>query len=61
MSFSYHDNIIVHTRNLANWSDDKLEEHDSFIENACETLSNLRPQLYDKKQLLTIMILQPGI
>ena len=49
MSFSHHGNIIIHTRNFANWSDDRLKENGIFIENACETLSQLRPQLYDKK------------
>ena len=49
MSFSHHDNIITHTRNFANWSDDGLKENKEFIENVCETLSKLRPQLYDKK------------
>ena len=49
MSFSHHDNIIIHTRSFANWSDDRLKENEIFIENACETLSKLRPQLYDKK------------
>ena len=49
MSFSHHDNIIINTRNFANWSDDRLEENAIFIERACETLSTFRPQLYDKK------------
>ena len=30
-------------------SDDRLKENEELIENACETLSKLRPQLYDKK------------
>ena len=30
-------------------SDDRLKENDELIENACETLSKLRPQIYDKK------------
>ena len=34
MSFSHHDNIIIHTRGFANWSDDKLKENAIFIENA---------------------------
>ena len=33
----------------ANASDDRLKENEELIENACETLSKLRPQLYDKK------------
>ena len=32
-----------------NASDDRLKENGELIENACETLSKLRPQLYDKK------------
>ena len=47
---------------LANWnnetnlckptagtSDDRLKDNEEIIEHACETLSNLRPPLYDKK------------
>ena len=49
MSPSRHDNFIVHTRNFTNWSCDGLKENATFIENACETLSRLRPQLYFKK------------
>ena len=30
-------------------SDDRLKENEEIIENACETLPKLRPQLYDKK------------
>ena len=30
-------------------SDDRLKESEIIIENVCETLSKLRPQLYDKK------------
>ena len=30
-------------------SDDRLKENEGFVENACETLPKLRPQLYDKK------------
>ena len=33
----------------SNSSDDRLKENEELIENACETLSKLRPQLYDKK------------
>ena len=33
----------------ANASDDRLKENEELIENVCETLSKLRPQLYDKK------------
>ena len=34
---------------IQNASDDRLKENEELIENACETLSKLRPQLYDKK------------
>ena len=30
-------------------SDDRLKENEVIIENACETFSKLRPQLYDKE------------
>ena len=49
MSVSHHGNIIIHTRSFANWGDDRLKGIAIFIESACETLSKLRPQLYDKK------------
>ena len=49
MGFSPHDNIIIHYKPFANWSDDRLKENEELIENACETLSKLRPQLCDKK------------
>ena len=32
-----------------NASDDRPKENEESIENACETLSKLRPQIYDKK------------
>ena len=41
-------------------SDDRLKENEEIIENACETLSKPRPQLYDKKQTLKMMIIQLG-
>ena len=34
---------------LTQSSDDRLTENEELIENACETWSELRPQLYDKK------------
>ena len=39
------------TRDLTvhNNSDDRTKENEELIANACETLSKLRPQLYDKK------------
>ena len=41
-------NLTVH--GLTNSSDDRLKDNEEIIkENACETLSKLRPQLYDKK------------
>ena len=42
-------NNIVHDKPVVNSSDDRLKENDIIIENACETVSKLRPQLYDKK------------
>ena len=36
---------------LTQSSDDRLKENGELIENACETLSKLRPQLYDKKDM----------
>ena len=49
MDFRPYDNIIIHYKPFANWSDDRLKENEIFIENACETSSKLKPQLYDKK------------
>ena len=41
---------VVHFyKPTTNASDDRLKENEELIENACETLSKLRPQLYDKK------------
>jgi hypothetical protein len=40
--------ITVHT-SFTNNSDDRIKENEELIENACETLSKLRPQIYDKK------------
>ena len=51
MSFSYHDITTIHTRSLANWTDDRLKENEICIENACETLPKLRPQLYQKTNM----------
>merc|ERR1711966_344387 len=34
---------------LTQSSDDRLKENEIIIEKACETISKLRPQLYDKK------------
>ena len=49
-------------RHPTNASDDRLKDNESIIENACETLSKLRPQLYDKKsQIWRTMTLQLGI
>ena len=42
-------NIIYFYKPTANASDDGLKENEELIEHACETLSKLRPQLYDKK------------
>ena len=41
---------LVHFDKLtSNVSDDRLKGNEELIENACETLSKVRPQLYDKK------------
>ena len=40
---------IIHFKSLVNGSDDRLKEDEELIENACETLCKLKPQLYDKK------------
>ena len=42
-------NIINFYIPTTNASDDRLKGNEEFKENACETLSKLRPQLYDKK------------
>ena len=42
-------NIIYFHKPTTNASGDRLKENEELIENACETLSKLRPQLYDKK------------
>ena len=49
MKFFNNNNNILHYKPLVNSSDDRLKENEELIENACETLSKLRPQLYDKK------------
>ena len=41
--------VIKHFKPLVNSSDDRLKENEVIIENDCETLSKLKPQLYDKK------------
>ena len=38
-------NMILHYKPLVNSSDDRLKENEEIIENACETLFKLRPQL----------------
>ena len=42
-------NEIRYYKPLVSSSDDRLKENEIIIENACETSSKLRPQLYDKK------------
>ena len=42
-------NLVHFYKTTTNASDDRLKENEELIENACETLSKLRPQLYDKK------------
>ena len=49
MKFFNNTNEIRYCKTLVNSSDDRLKENEELIENACETLSELRPQLYDKK------------
>ena len=49
MKLFYNNNEIRHYKTLVNSSDDRFKENEELIENACETLSKLRPQLYDKK------------
>ena len=39
----------LYITSLVNGSDHRLKENEELIENACETVSKLRPQLYDKK------------
>ena len=46
---SFNNNEIRYHKTLVNSSDDRLKENEEFIENACETSSKLRPQLYYKK------------
>ena len=41
--------VVYVYKPTTNASDDRLKENEELIENACETLSKLRPQLYDKK------------
>ena len=46
----YCGNDLVHFyKTTSNVSDDRLKGNEEIIENACEALSKLRPQLYDKK------------
>ena len=42
-------NLVHFYKTTSNVSDDRLKENEELIANACETLSKLRPQLYDKK------------
>ena len=42
-------NLVHFYKTTSNGSDDRLKENEVIIESACETLSKLRPQLYDKK------------
>ena len=49
MEFNGQYNVIRHYKPLSNTSDDRLKENEVLITNACETLSKLRPQIYDKK------------
>ena len=49
MQLSGSSQTINYYKPIVNSSDDRLKENEELIENACETLSKLRPQLYDKK------------
>ena len=49
MKFFNNNNEIRYYKTLVNSSDDRFKENEELIENACETLSKLRPQFYDKK------------
>ena len=49
MKFFNNNTNIQHYKPLVNSSDDRLTENEQLIEHACETLSKLRPQLYDNK------------
>ena len=42
-------NLVHLYKTTSNASDDRLKENEELIQNACETLSKLRPQLYYKK------------
>ena len=47
--FNSGNQTITHYKSLVNGSDDRLKENEELIEHACDTLSKLRPQVYDKK------------
>ena len=49
MKFFNNSDNMVHYKPIINSSDIRLKENEIIIENACKTLSKLRPQLYDKK------------
>ena len=49
MKFFNDNNEKGYCKTLVNSNDDRLKENEELIENACETLPKLRPQLYDKK------------
>ena len=42
-------NLVHFHKPTSNASDDRSKENEELFENACETLSKLKPQLYDKK------------
>ena len=48
MTIDTNRNLTVH-RTFYNNSDDRIKENEELITHGCETLSKLRPQLYDKK------------
>ena len=49
MQLSGSTQTINYYKPLVNPLDNRLKENEELIENACETLPKLRPQLYDKK------------
>ena len=50
MEFNGQSNVIRHYKPLTNSSDDRLNENEVLITNACEPFSKLRPQIYDKNR-----------
>ena len=49
LRFNSHSVAVEFYKPYYSISDDRIKEDEELIENACETLSKLRPQIYDKK------------